>query len=162
MRVIQKIHQTNKPPNKGGYMLSNIIRENLNNARKNGNTLAKEAFSAVLAKIETVEKSGKYPLPLTDSIVENAIIKQVNEYKETLSFYKEGTEGYNEYSNKISVLSPLLPQEMSEEEVLKVIREEAAECQIRGKLIGSTIKRIGNKFDKSKIASLVDRVLSEK
>ena len=141
-------------------MLSDVIRENLNNSRKNGNTLAKEAFSAVLAKIETAEKSGKYPVPLTDEVVENAIIKQVNEYKETLSFCKEGTDGYNEYNNKISVLSPLMPQELSEEEVLKVIREEAAECQIKGKLIGSTIKRIGNKFDKSKIAGLVDQVLN--
>lgn len=141
-------------------MLIEVIRRKYNEARKEKDELAKEAYNAVIAKILVLEKSGKYTLPLTDDIVENAIQKQVNEYKETQSYYVLNKVEWDNFQTRIDILTQYLPKAMTEEEVMKIIREEAVNCQIKGKLIGAVIKRIGNKFDKSKIAGLVDKVLN--
>lgn len=60
-------------------MLNDIIRERFNEARKEKDTLSKEAYNAVIAKILLLEKSGKYSLPLPDDVVENAVQKQVSQ-----------------------------------------------------------------------------------
>lgn len=140
-------------------MLIETIRKKYDEARKERNELVKEAYNAVIAKVLVLEKSGKYSLPLTDGIVENAIQKQVNEYKETQSYYVLNKVEWDNFQTRIDILTQYLPKAMTEEEVIEVIREEAVNCQIKGKLIGAVIKRIGNKFDKSKIARLVDKVL---
>ena len=141
-------------------MLIETIRKKYGKARKERDELAKEAYNAVIAKILVLEKSGKYTLPLTDDIVENAIQKQVNEYKETQSYYVLNKEEWDKFQTKIDTLTRYLPKVMTEEEVMGIIREEAVDCQIKGKLIGAVIKRIGNKFDKSRIAGLVDKILN--
>ena len=141
-------------------MLIEIIRKRYGKARKERDELAKEAYNAVIAKILVLEKSGKYTLPLTDDIVENAIQKQVNEYKETQSYYVLNKEEWDKLQTKIDTLTRYLPKVMTEEEVMGIIREEAVDCQIKGKLIGAVMKRIGNKFDKSRIAGLVDKILN--
>lgn len=140
-------------------MLIEVIRRKYNEARKEKDELAKEAYNAVIAKVLVLEKSGKYPLPLTDDVVENAIQKQVNEYKETQSYYVLNKAEWDNFQTRIDILTQYLPKPMTEEEVIEIIKEEAINCQIKGKLIGAIIKRIGNRFDKSKIAGLVDKIL---
>ena len=141
-------------------MLIEIIRKRYDEVRKERNELAKEAYNAIIAKVLVLEKSGKYSLPLVDDIVENAIQKQINEYKETQSYYVLNKVEWDNFQTRIDILTQYLPKAMTEEEVMKIIREEAVNCQIKGKLIGAVIKRIGNRFDKSKIAGLVDKVLN--
>ena len=141
-------------------MLIEIIRRKYDEARKEKDELAKEAYNAAIAKILILEKSGKYTLPLADDIVENAIQKQVNEYKETQSYYVLNKEEWDRFQTKINVLTQYLPKAMTEEEVMEIIKEEAINCQVKGKLIGAVIKRIGNRFDKAKIAGLVNKIMN--
>jgi uncharacterized protein YqeY len=105
------------------------------------------------------EKSGNYELPLADSIIEGIIVKEVKELQETKSYYKPEDQQYKDLDYKISLLNEYLPKQMSAEEVKAVIAKLYEQEQNKGKLIGLTVKEIGSKFDKSKIAGLVNEVI---
>ena len=135
-------------------------------ARKTKNVIMKSLYESLRAKILIAEKSGNYELPLNDSVVLNIIKKEIKERKETNEFYKPGDEMYETLMLQIAELMVYMPQEMSADEVCAIIKKEA-ETMIssnslnKGKLIGTTIKQIGDRFDKSKIGSLVTEVLKE-
>jgi uncharacterized protein YqeY len=122
-------------------------------------TVGKSAFECVKSKILVAEKSGSYALPLADSIIEGIIIKEVKELQETKTYYKPEDQQYKDLDYKISLLNEYLPKQMSVEEVKAVIAKLYEQEQNKGKLIGLTVKEIGSKFDKSKIAGLVNEVI---
>ena len=121
--------------------------------------LGKSAFESVKSKILVAEKSGNYDLPLTDAVVENIIVKEVKELQETKTFYKPEDRQYKDLDYKISLLNEYLPKQMTVEEVKAIITKLALIEQNKGKLIGLTVKEIGTRFDKSKIAGLVNEVI---
>ena len=121
--------------------------------------VGKSAFECVKSKILVAEKSGNYELPLTDSIVEGIIVKEVKELQETKTYYKPEDQQYKDLDYKISLLNEYLPKQMSVEEVKAVIAKLYVQEQNKGKLIGLTVKEIGTRFDKSKIAGLVNEVI---
>jgi uncharacterized protein YqeY len=121
--------------------------------------VGKSAFECVKSKILVAEKSGSYDLPLTDSVVEGIIVKEVKELQETKTYYKPEDQQYKDLDYKISLLNEYLPKQMSTEEVKAVIAKLYEQEQNKGKLIGLTVKEIGSKFDKSKIAGLVNEVV---
>lgn len=122
-------------------------------------TIGKSAFECVKSKILVAEKSGTYELPLADSVVEGIIIKEVKELQETKTYYKPEDQQYKDLEYKISLLNDYLPKQMSAEEVKAVIAKLYLTEQNKGKLIGLTVKEIGTRFDKSKIAGLVNEVI---
>jgi uncharacterized protein YqeY len=122
-------------------------------------TVGKSAFECVKSKILVAEKSGSYELPLADSVIEGIIIKEVKELQETKAYYKPEDQQYKDLDYKISLLNEYLPKQMSAEEVKAVIAKLYEQEQNKGKLIGLTVKEIGSKFDKSKIAGLVNEVI---
>ena len=121
--------------------------------------VGKSAFECVKSKILVAEKSGNYELPLTDSIVEGIIVKEVKELQETKTYYRPEDQQYKDLDYKISLLNEYLPKQMSVEEVKAVIVKLYEQEQNKGKLIGLTVKEIGTRFDKSKIAGLVNEVI---
>ena len=121
--------------------------------------VGKSAFECVKSKILVAEKSGSYELPLTDSVVEGIIAKEVKELQETKTFYKPENQQYKDLDYKISLLNEYLPKQMTTEEVKAIIAKLYVTEQNKGKLIGLTVKEIGTRFDKSKIVSLVNEVI---
>jgi uncharacterized protein YqeY len=121
--------------------------------------VGKSAFECVKSKILVAEKSGNYELPLADSIVESIIVKEVKELQETKTFYKPEDQQYKDLDYKISLLSEYLPKQLTAEEVKTIIAKLYVVEQNKGKLIGLTVKEIGTRFDKSKIAGLVNEVI---
>ena len=138
-------------------MIQEEIRTKFNQARKEQNQVAKSTYESVLAKIMNAEKSGKYALPLEESIIVGLIQKEVKELEETRSFYKESDSAYSELTEKIHLLAGYLPKELTEEEVRAVIREILTEIPNKnfGLAMKETIKRVGNQYDKSKLKDLV-------
>lgn len=141
-------------------MLKNIILEKWKEAYKNKDETLKSAFAMVKAKILMEEKSGKYELPLTDDVVVNVINKEVKELKETQSFYKPEDQMYIDINKKVEALSAYLPKQLTEEEVKEIIKTLREKESNMGKLIGLTVKEVGNKFDKSQISKLVKEALN--
>lgn len=118
----------------------------------------KQAYEMVKAKILIAEKSGLYELPLTDEQVTNLIIKEIKEREDVLQFYKPEDDAYKTAIIIMEELEQYLPKQMTEEEVIAIIKRIKETEPNMGKVIGLTVKEVGNRFDKSKIAALVKSV----
>jgi uncharacterized protein YqeY len=104
------------------------------------------------------EKSGQVELPLTDDYIINLIVKEVKEREDVLTFYYKADPEYAMAEAIIKELSQYLPKQMSEEEVIEIIKRIKQTEPNIGKVIGLTVKEVGNAFDKSKIAALVKSI----
>ena len=115
-------------------------------------------YELIKQRILTAEKSGQFELPLTDEQITNLIVKECKEREELLKIYKPEDEQYILADYTIKELAQYLPKQMSEEEVIAIIKKLRETETNPGKLIGLTAKEVGNRFDKSKIAQLVKSI----
>ena len=115
-------------------------------------------YEVMKQRIMVAEKSGQFELPLTDEQITNLIVKECKEREELLKVYKPEDEQYQLAEYTLQELSQYLPKQMSEEEVIEIIKRLKETETNPGKLIGLTVKEVGNRFDKSKIAALVKQV----
>ena len=136
-------------------MLKELINEKWKEAFKNRDANKRTAYELIKQRILVAEKSGQFELPLSDEQITNLIIKEVKERQDVLTFYKPTDEIYITAKAVIDELEQYLPKQMSEEEVIAIIKRLKETESNVGKLIGLTVKEVGNQFDKSKIAALV-------
>lgn len=138
--------------------LKDIINEKWKEAFKARDMEKRTAYEMIKQKILVAEKSGQYTLPLTDEQITNLIIKEIKEREDILQFYKPEDDAYKMAIAIIAELDQYLPKQMSEEEVVSIIKRIKETESNMGKVIGLTVKEVGNRFDKSKIAALVKSV----
>ena len=139
-------------------MLKEIINDKWKEAFKARDIEKRTAYELIKQRIMVAEKSGQVELPLTDEYITNLIIKEVKEREDVLTFYYKADPEYAMAEAIIEELKQYLPKQMTEEEVIEIIKRiKQAESNI-GKVIGLTVKEVGNKFDKSKIANLVKSI----
>ena len=112
-------------------------------------------YEVMKQRILTAEKSGQFELPLTDEQITNLIVKEVKEREALLTIYKPEDEQYILSKYVIEELHQYLPKQMTEEEVIAIIKRIKETEPNIGKVISLTVKEVGNRFDKSKIAALV-------
>lgn len=141
-------------------MTVEFVREQLMSARKSRNKVFESVYGNLLNKVMVAEKSGRYSLPLSEDVVNEMATREVKEMEETLSFYKEPCEKSKELETQIAELKKYLPTNMTEEEVIAVIKELSATETNIGKLTGMVCKAVGSRFDRSKVNGLVRSVLS--
>ena len=139
-------------------MLKDIINEKWKEAFKNRDELKRNAYALIKQRILVAEKSGQFELPLTDEQITNLIIKECKEREDVLTFYTPDDEAYILAKAAIEELEQYLPKQLTEEEVIDIIKKLKETETNPGKLIGLTVKEVGNRFDKSKIAALVKNV----
>ena len=136
--------------------LKDIIKQNHIKYFKERNEALKQAYESILARIMNEEKSGKYTGELSDEVVQNLIIKEIKELKDAITYYKPEEDKYTELELRIKELEQYLPNELTEEEDIKIINDVKATGETnKGKIIGLVVKQVGNRFDKSKIAKMV-------
>ncbi len=139
-------------------MLKETINQKFIEAFKTREYIRRYPYEVMKQKILTAEKSGQYDLPLTDEQIVNLITKEVKERTELLTIYKPEDEQYILAEYAIKELSQYLPKQLTEDEVIEIIKKLKETETNPGKLIGLTVKEVGNRFDKSKIATLVKQV----
>ena len=136
-------------------MMKELINEKWKEAFKASDMEKRTAYEMIKQKILVAEKSGLYTLPLTDEQITNLIIKEIKEREDVMQFYKPEDEAYKMAVAIIAELDQYLPKQMTEEEVIAIIKRIKETEPNMGKVIGLTVKEVGNRFDKSKIAALV-------
>ena len=139
-------------------MLKELINDKWKEAFKARDFEKRAAYEFMKQRIMTAEKSGQVELPLSDEYITNLIVKEIKEREDVLTFYKPEDEQYKTAKAVIEELSQYLPKAMSEDEVIAIIRRIKETEPNLGKVIGLTVKEVGNRFDKSKIAALVKQV----
>lgn len=143
-------------------MLEQTIRNKFDEARKSKNELMRKPYESIIAKIMVAEKSGKYTLPLTDDVIISLLQKEVKELEETKACYVVMSDANSVHNIELQIaeLKQYLPSELSEEEVVEKIKEVINNGETnKGKIIGAVAKYVGSRFDKSKIAGLVAKVM---
>lgn len=139
-------------------MLKEILHEKWLEAFKTREAIRRVPYDNINYRIMIAEKSGQYEVPLTDDQITNLIIKEVKERQDLLTVYKPEDIQYKEAEYIIKELDQFLPKQMNEEEVIAIIKRIKETEPNVGKVIGLTVKEVGNRFDKSKIAALVKQV----
>ena len=139
-------------------MLKELINEKWKEAFKARDMDKRTAYEMVKQRILVAEKSGQFELPLSDEQITNLIVKEIKEREDTLQFYKPEDEAYRVGVAIIKELEQYLPKQMTEEEVIEIIKRIKVTEPNVGKVIGLTVKEVGNRFDKAKIAALVKSV----
>ena len=139
-------------------MLKELINEKWKEAFKARDMEKRIAYEMLKQRIMIAEKSGQFELPLTDEQITNLIIKEIKEREDVLQFYKPEDDAYKMATAIIAELDQYLPKQMSEEEVIAIIKRIKETEPNLGKVIGLTVKEVGNRFDKSKISALVRSV----
>lgn len=138
--------------------LKEIINQKFIEEFKTRIVIRRYPYEIMKQRILVAEKSGQYELPLTDEQIINLIVKECKEREELLKVYKPEDEQYVLSEYMLKELSQYLPKQLSEEEVIEIIKKYKAVESNMGKVIGLTVKEVGNRFDKSKIAALVKQV----
>lgn len=136
-------------------MLKELINDKWKEAFKARDMEKRTAYEMIKQRILVAEKSGQFELPLTDEQITNLIIKEIKEREDVLQFYKPEDDTYKMNVAIINELNQYLPKQMTEEEVVAIIKRIKETEPNLGKVIGLTVKEVGNQFDKSKIAALV-------
>lgn len=136
-----------------------FVRDKVMEYRKAQNKVIESVYSQVLNKILIVSKSGKYPNGVPDEVIADLAKKEIKEMEETLSYYKEENQTTSELHTKINELKGYLPAELTEDQVIEIIKQLVATESNKGKLIGIVCKQVGSNFDRSKVAPLVNKVL---
>ena len=138
--------------------LKDIINEKWKEAFKARDMEKRTAYEMLKQKIMVAEKSGQYELPLIDEQITNLIVKEIKEREDLLTIYKPEDEQYILAKAIIAELEQYLPKQITEEEVIAIIKRIKETEPNLGKVIGLTVKKVGNRFDKSKIAALVKSI----
>ncbi len=146
-------------------MLLDEIRAKFNDARKTKDEVTKSALEAVIAAALLKQKSGKGEV--TDNDIIECVSKEIKVQKEIAELYKVKDVATSELaSGKIKVLESFLPAQMTEEEVLAIIKEkdiyDDASPKTKGMIIKSIMPLLAGKFDKSKVNGLVEEYLKTK
>jgi uncharacterized protein YqeY len=139
-------------------MLKELINDKWKEAFKARDVAKRSAYEFMKQRIMIAEKSGQVELPLTDDYITGLIVKEIKEREDVLQFYKPEDEQYKIAVAVIEELTQYLPKAMSEDEVIAIIKRIKETEPNLGKVIGLTVKEVGNRFDKSKIAALVKQV----
>ena len=139
-------------------MLKELINEKWKEAFKARDMEKRTAYEMLKQRIMVAEKSGQFELPLTDEQITNLIIKEIKEREDVRQFYKPEDDAYKMATAIIAELDQYLPKQISEEEVIDIIKRIKETEPNLGKVIGLTVKEVGNRFDKSKISALVRSV----
>ena len=139
-------------------MLKELMKQKFVEAFKTREYIRRYPYEIINNKIMVAEKSGQYELPLSDEQITNIIVKECKERAELLSLYRPEDEQYILAKYLLDELEQYLPKQMTEEEVIAIIKRLKETEPNMGKLIGLTVKEVGNRFDKSKIATLVKSV----
>ena len=139
----------------------------LKTAMKEKDTLKKDTVQLIRSGILQFEKDNK--VELDDEGVMEIITKQLKSRRDSLpDFVKSGREDLIEKLNKeIEILLSYLPEQLSEEEIAKIVEEAIAETgaasvKDMGKVMGIVNPKLKGRADMKVVGALVKKMLTGK
>lgn len=155
-------------------MLKQQIQNSTNEALKAGDAFLVGTLRMVLAAILTKEKDKKYKeklendAQLSDEEVIDVISSEIKKRKDAIVLYEQGNrpELAEREKNEIDVLIKYLPEQLSEEELKKLVAESVAstgakEMRDMGKVMADLNPKIKGKADGGTVSKIVKELLSK-
>lgn len=145
-------------------MLKEELKKNEISAMKARDKATVSVLRLVNAEIKAYEVNERKDV--TDEIVIKIIEKQIKQLKETLqySIQLNDEEKIAEGNFAIELLSPYLPEQLSDEVVENLLKEIIANGNYgpsdMGKIMKEIMPKVNGKFDRSKINPMVKKLFS--
>lgn len=139
--------------------IKDIIREDMNQARKNNDALSKRVYSMALDAIMKAEKNAMHDF--TDEEIVVILNKEIKQYNETLEFAVKANNFslIQEIQSSIEMLKAFVPEMMSEEEIKAYLNKVLEDIQPvksnKGKIMKS-MSALKGKADMKLISKIVD------
>jgi uncharacterized protein YqeY len=146
-------------------MLKDIIKEKMIQAMKDKETDKKMVLSCLLSALQLAEKTKREDLTEDESI--QVVQKELKQAKETLSTANGREDIIQKAEFTINILKEFAPREMSEKDVLRVIKQtiedlniQEATIQDKGKIMKAVMSNMKNRQVKAN-GSVVGDVLTK-
>ena len=143
--------------------IKDIIRDDMNQARKNNDVLSKRVYSMALDAIMKAEKNAMHDF--TDEEIVVILNKEIKQYNETLEFAIKANNSslIQEIQSSIEILKTFVPEMMSEEEIKaylnKVLKDIQPVKSNKGKIMKS-MSALKGKADMKLISKIVDGAIN--
>jgi uncharacterized protein YqeY len=146
--------------------LEEKIRQDLNQALKEKDELKAATLRFCLAEIRNfwLQKQKE----LTDEDVVEVIRRQVKLRREAIEAYQKGgrSDLAEKESKELEILSKYLPQQLSPQDLEKIIRETIAEIGAKsaedfGKVMGVVMAKVKGQAEGAMVAAEVKRILGQ-
>ncbi|EKE20658.1 MAG: hypothetical protein ACD_7C00509G0015 [uncultured bacterium] len=146
--------------------MSNInekIKADLKEAMKSGNTEKRDVLRMVDSMIKNVEiEKGKRETGLSDEEIMEVMMRAVKQRKDSASQFIAGgrPELAEKEQREIDIVATYLPEQLSKEEITKVVREVIAELGAvskndMGKVMGQIMGKLKGKADGTLVKEIV-------
>lgn len=143
-----------------------LIQEAVKTAMRNHDKEIVTTLRMAISELKKEEIDNK--VTLDDSFVISILQRMIKQRKDAASQFQEANrpELAEKEKNEILILSEFLPEQMSEEDLLQIIKEEilssgANSMQDIGKIMGSLKLKLLGKADMSTVSKLVKEQLSQ-
>ena len=143
-----------------------LIQEAVKTAMRNHDKEIVTTLRMAISELKKEEIDNK--VTLDDSFVISILQRMIKQRKDAASQFQEANrpELAEKEKNEILMLSEFLPEQMSEEDLLQIVKEEilssgASSMQDIGKIMGSLKTKLLGKADMSTVSKLVKEQLSE-
>ncbi len=145
--------------------LKEKLSEDFKEAMKARDEIRKTTVNLIRAAVKQVEVDTR--TELDEEAVLGVIAKQVKMRKDALpDFEKAGrTDLLETYNKEIDILMAYLPEQMTIEEIQKIVREVMAELEIEGgkqnmgKLMGAVMPKVKGKADGGDVRKAIEGLL---
>lgn len=145
-------------------MLKEVLKKDEIAAMKARDKAKVSVLRLVNSEVKAYEVNNRQDIP--DENVIKIIEKSIKQTKETLEYAKKANdlEKIKEGEFALEVLTPYLPKQMTEEEVISILKEIIENNNYSASDIGKIMKeimpKINGKFDRSKVNPLVKQILN--
>ena len=143
-----------------------LIQEAVKTAMRNHDKEIVTTLRMAISELKKEEIDNK--VTLDDSFVISILQRMIKQRKDAASQFQEANrpELAKKERNEILMLSEFLPEQMSEEDLLQIVKEEilssgASSMQDIGKIMGSLKAKLLGKADMSTVSKLVKEQLSQ-
>ena len=148
--------------------LKNKLQSDLNGAIKSRNTVVAETIRMVLSAITNEEVAGKEKRELSDAEVITVLTREAKKRREAAEAFENGGRADRAAAERAEgeVIASYLPEQLSEDEIKKLIAETiaavgAAGPSDMGKVMGSLKAKVAGKADGALVSSLVKEALNK-
>jgi uncharacterized protein YqeY len=144
------------------------LRNDLNEAIKSRNTVIAETIRMVLSAITNEEVAGKEKKELSDAEVITVLTREAKKRREAAEAFETGGRADRAAAERAEgeVIAGYLPEQLSEDDVNKLIAETiaavgAAGPADMGKVMGALKAKVAGKADGALVSSLVKAALNK-
>lgn len=149
-------------------MLIEQIKEDLKQSMREGDNTAVSTLRMLISAISYYKMEKKENREdIQDEDVETVIAREIKKRRESVELYRKGAreEQAQREEREIEVLSKYLPEQMSEDEIQKVVDEAIQEVGAEGvadmgKVMGALMPKTKGKADGSVVSKIVRARLS--